>query len=217
MTVAAAGRRLPRPAGTELAPGEHDRLLARLSHAPQLVASALAASVADLRRRSRRAGRARGCATRPGWRTPSPALDGGQIAARTAAAVRLALADVASGLVALEACLGEGDRDTISGSVADLLCPRAGRPGDAAGQARPTDHSHGRPSQSSSRTGRARLARLFAAVAGHGVNIEDVRVEHAPGQPVGAAELAVAPDDQARLVPRCALTAGSVDGRRRRR
>jgi prephenate dehydrogenase len=43
------------------------------------------------------------------------------------------------------------------------------------------------------------LAELLAAVAGYGVNLEDLRVEHAPGQPEGAAELAVAPSAQTTL------------------
>jgi prephenate dehydrogenase len=41
---------------------------------------------------------------------------------------------------------------------------------------------------------------LFAEVADAGVNIEDVRVEHAPGQRLGTAELAVAPPEQSRLI-----------------
>jgi len=37
------------------------------------------------------------------------------------------------------------------------------------------------------------LARLFAAAGEAGVNIEDVSIEHSPGQPVGLVELSVAP------------------------
>jgi prephenate dehydrogenase len=37
------------------------------------------------------------------------------------------------------------------------------------------------------------LARLFAAAAAAGVNIEDVGIEHSPGAPVGVAELSVRP------------------------
>jgi prephenate dehydrogenase len=35
------------------------------------------------------------------------------------------------------------------------------------------------------------LARLFTDAGEAGVNIEDVRIEHSPGQPVGLIELAV--------------------------
>ena len=37
------------------------------------------------------------------------------------------------------------------------------------------------------------LGRLFVDVGAVGVNIEDIRIEHSPGQPVGLVELAVAP------------------------
>jgi len=36
------------------------------------------------------------------------------------------------------------------------------------------------------------LARLFADVGASGVNIEDVRIDHDPGRPVGLVELDVA-------------------------
>jgi prephenate dehydrogenase len=38
------------------------------------------------------------------------------------------------------------------------------------------------------------LARLFVAAGEAGVNLEDVAIEHSPGQPVGLVELSVAPD-----------------------
>ena len=37
------------------------------------------------------------------------------------------------------------------------------------------------------------LARLFADAGAAGINVEDVRIEHSPGQPVGLVELAVRP------------------------
>jgi prephenate dehydrogenase len=43
------------------------------------------------------------------------------------------------------------------------------------------------------------LARLFAAAGEAGVNIEDVSIEHSPGQPVGLVQLAVAPGAERRL------------------
>jgi prephenate dehydrogenase len=44
------------------------------------------------------------------------------------------------------------------------------------------------------------LARLFHATGAAGVNIEDVRIEHSPGLPVGVAELSVRPAEAARLL-----------------
>ena len=38
------------------------------------------------------------------------------------------------------------------------------------------------------------LARLFVAAGDAGVNVEDVSIEHAPGQPVGLVELSVRPE-----------------------
>jgi prephenate dehydrogenase len=49
------------------------------------------------------------------------------------------------------------------------------------------------------------LARLFATAGEAGVNIEDVAIEHSPGQPVGLVELSVAPGAEQRLAD--ALTA----------
>jgi prephenate dehydrogenase len=44
------------------------------------------------------------------------------------------------------------------------------------------------------------LARLFNAAGAAGVNIEDIRLEHSPGLPVGVAELYVRPDQASTLV-----------------
>jgi prephenate dehydrogenase len=44
------------------------------------------------------------------------------------------------------------------------------------------------------------LARLFAAAGAAGVNIEDVRIEHSPGLPVGVAELSVRPEQAGALL-----------------
>ena len=46
------------------------------------------------------------------------------------------------------------------------------------------------------------LARLFAAAGAVGVNIEDVRIEHSPGQPVGLVTLQVAPESAEPLTAR---------------
>jgi prephenate dehydrogenase len=50
------------------------------------------------------------------------------------------------------------------------------------------------------------LARLFEATGAAGVNVEDVRIEHSPGLPVGVAELSVRPAEAATLL--AALEAG---------
>ncbi len=50
------------------------------------------------------------------------------------------------------------------------------------------------------------LSRLFGAAGAAGVNIEDIRIEHSPGLPVGVAELSVRPAQAATLL--AALEAG---------
>ena len=54
------------------------------------------------------------------------------------------------------------------------------------------------------------LARLFADVGEIGVNIEDVRIDHDPGRPVGLVELTVAADRSTHLQ---AVARGSAAGR----
>ena len=56
------------------------------------------------------------------------------------------------------------------------------------------------------------LARLFAAAADAGVNVEDVGIEHSPGAPVGVAELSVRPASAGPLIN--ALTVGGWPVRR---
>jgi len=188
----------------ELAPDEHDRLLARLSHAPQLVASALAASVSGL---APSAAALSGTGLRDTTRlADSDPLMWGQIAAANASAVAEALRAVAAPLLALagrlEASTGEVDVDgagDVERDVADLM--RMGRAGRAL-----LPGKHGRPPVALASVHcvipdePGALARLFGEVAAVGVNIEDVRVEHAPGQALGTAELAVAPSEQSRLI-----------------
>ena len=56
------------------------------------------------------------------------------------------------------------------------------------------------------------LARLFNAAGDAGVNIEDIRIEHSPGLPVGVAELSVRPAAVAMLLD--AMEAGGWPVRR---
>ena len=58
------------------------------------------------------------------------------------------------------------------------------------------------------------LARLFNAAGEAGVNIEDIRLEHSPGLPVGVAELSIRPDQAVPLLD--AMEAGGWPVRRLR-
>jgi prephenate dehydrogenase len=44
------------------------------------------------------------------------------------------------------------------------------------------------------------LARLLTEIGETGVNLEDLRLEHSPGAPVGLAEISVLPEVEQRLV-----------------
>lgn len=179
-----------------LDPDQHDRVLARLSHAPQLVASALAATLADLDPET--VGLA-GTGLRDTTRVADsdPAM-WGQIAASNAAALAAALRAVADPLLALADTLDQ--RPATGGAAAADLVSR-GRRGRAL-----LPGKHGRRAASYATVHCAvpdepgALARLFADIAAEGVNVEDLRVEHAPGQPVGVIEMAVAPGDRSRLL-----------------
>jgi len=183
----------------------HDRWVAVVSHAPHLVAAAMAARLAaappealDL------AG--------PGLRdvTRIAAGDTGlwtQILAANAEPVAEVLASVAADLAEAAWMLTDGDPK----SVATLL--EVGQ----AGVARIPGKHGGEPREFTAvqvviRDQPGELSRLFGAAGAAGVNIEDVRIEHSPGLPVGVAELSVRPAEAATLL--AALEAGGWPVRR---
>lgn len=181
---------------------EHDRWVALVSHAPHVVAAAMAAQLTGAP-----AG-ALGLAGQ-GLRDVTRIAGGdsalwAQILAANAAPVARVLAAVAADLAA----------------VADALAETAAPPGPAeppslkllaglldegsAGVAR-IPGKRGAPMRDNAvvqvvipdRPGE--LARLFQVAGESGVNIEDIGIEHSPGLPVGVAELTVRPDSVARL------------------
>jgi prephenate dehydrogenase len=181
----------------------HDRWVALISHAPHVVAAALAAQLAlpsVPAEALQLAGQGLRDSTRIAvgdttlWR---------QILAGNAAPVAEVLTAVASDLAGAARALTEGN--TAGGEPAgdkqltELL--DHGR----AGVAR-IPGKHGGPARSfaavqvviSDRPGE--LARLFTAAAAAGVNIEDVGIEHSPGAPVGVAELSVRPEAAGPLI-----------------
>jgi prephenate dehydrogenase len=178
-------------------PVTHDRWVALVSHAPHVVAAAMAARLEP--------GRALDLAGQ-GLRdvTRIAAGDTGlwtQILTANAIPVSEVLAEVAADLAAAAAALAEGEPKPVT----DLL--HRGQ----AGVARiPGKHGGAQRSFAviqvviSDRPGE--LARLFNAAGAAGVNIEDIRIEHSPGLPVGVAELAIPPADVSALLD--ALQAG---------
>ncbi|MFI6510641.1 prephenate dehydrogenase [Streptosporangium sp. NPDC050855] len=169
---------------------EHDRAVAVVSHAPHVAASAVAARLADA------PAAALGLAG-PGVRdvtriaASDPALWTG-ILSGNALPVAEVLEAVAADLAAAAASLRSAADPAAMASVTELLHRGVAGTGRIPGK-------HGGPPRAYStvqviigdRPGE--LARLFKVAEAVGVNIEDVRLEHAPGLPLGAAELWVQP------------------------
>lgn len=172
---------------------EHDQCVALVSHVPHLVAAAVAVRCAD-------AGERALSLAGPGLRdvTRIAASDADlwtEILSANAGPVRAVLLAVAERLgAAAEMLAGISAGHEESGKLLTALL-ESGRdgvamiPGKQGGPA--PDYAivqvviGDKPGE---------LARLFAAAGTAGINIEDVRIEHSPGLPVGVAELSVRPE-----------------------
>lgn len=204
-------------------PATHDRWVALVSHAPHLVAVAMAARLAPSSVPSEALKLAGG-----GLRDVTRIAAGDsalwtQILSANAGPVAEVVAEVAEDLAAVARLLSRLPQESpapprqASASVAGtdgitslLDRGRAGTgriPGKHGGQPRNFTIVQvviaDRPGE---------LARLFNAAGAAGVNIEDIRLEHSPGLPVGVAELSVRPDQAATLLD--AMEAGGWPVRR---
>jgi prephenate dehydrogenase len=186
-------------------PATHDRWVALVSHAPHLVAVAMAARLAPSAVPGdalRLAGQGLRDVTRIAagdsalWRQILLANAGP--VAEVVAAVAADLADAARALARSEDVAGLLDRGRAG--VARI-------PGKHGGQ-----QGHFTVVQVVIADRPGELARLFNAAGAAGVNIEDVRIEHSPGLPVGVAELSVRPEQAATLLD--AMQAGGWPVRR---
>jgi prephenate dehydrogenase len=181
---------------TVMSAAEHDALLARLSHSPQLVASALAAALIGLER-------GQVALAGNGLRDTSRLADSdaalwAEIVAANPAEVAAALRRVVSPLGALAEVLDAGDPAQAATAVRELV--ERGRHGRdlLAGK-------HGQPAVRWATVSvvvpdaPGALARLLADAAAAEVNVEDIRVDHSPGRPFGVCELDVAPGSDGSL------------------
>jgi prephenate dehydrogenase len=167
-----------------LSPAEHDDAVALVSHTPHLVAALVAARLGQAPEQEvRLAGPGVGDVTRVAGSDPRLWTE---ILTANAQAVRPVLAALRDDLDGVLAALDASD----AGAVAAVL--RAG----VDGRARlPGKHWHPHETYDtvlvrlSDRPGQ--LARLFGDVGDAGVNVEDVRIEHVPGERVGEVELDV--------------------------
>lgn len=173
----------------------HDAGVALVSHAPQLVASLLAARLAS------GSGRALGLAgqgVRDTTRIASsdPAL-WVQILAANADAVAEVLRPLRDDLDRALAALAEPEAPGSRRALAELIAAGnagvallPGKHGRDARFTRLVVHVEDRPGE---------LARLLTEIGEEGVNLEDLRIEHSPGAQLGFAEVSVVPEAAPRL------------------
>ena len=167
-----------------LSPEEHDRAVARTSHVPHLLASLVAARLAE-------APEGHLALTGQGVRDVTRVAAGdpalyGQIVTQNADAVLTLLGEVRGQLDALIAAVSNADRGGLEAVLREGVAGTRAIPGKHGAPVRPMrsvfvsvpDHP-------------GELARLFADAGASEVNIEDVHIDHDPGRPVGLVELVV--------------------------
>ncbi len=168
---------------------DHDTSVALTSHLPQILASAMAARLTD-------ADPASLVLTGQGLRdvtriAASDPLLWGQIVQGNAQAIAQVLGQVIADLTSLQESLSDGGADAFDVAQALIAAGQVGHskiPGKHGSSAqRYANVSVVIPDEPGA------LAQLFQAVGELGVNIEDLLLEHSPGQPVGLATLYVAP------------------------
>jgi prephenate dehydrogenase len=173
---------------------EHDRAVALTSHTPQVVSSLVAAGLDSLGTAEvRLSGQGLRDMTRLAGSDPDLWTE---ILTSNAVPVSAAI----DGLIERLVVVRDGLRGERGGTAAVRGALRAGVDGVAR-----VPGKHGTqpvpyavvPVVIEDRPGE--LGRLFASAARTGVNLEDVRIDHAQGRPTGLVELEVSPDSAAML------------------
>jgi cytidylate kinase len=190
-------------------PDQHDEVLAVTSHLPQLVASGLAAAVADLGRSA--VGLSGPALTDMTRIADSPIEMWNQIVAANRVPIVAGIDHLVESLSALREALAHGDDEAVSGATTALLLRgRAGRSListkhvglGAGGSVAPA--SRWVWVEASLPDVPGGLAAILLAAAQQGINVEDVRLDHASHAAAGTVALAVAEHDATRL--RASLT-----------
>lgn len=191
-----------------MTPEEHDRAVALVSHAPQLLSSVLAGQLVGAdEAHVRVAGQGLRDMTRIAASDDQLWTD---ILSTNAGPVAEVLDSIIASLVFARESLADVEGDRESTRLTDVL--REG----AVGQLRiPGKHGGAAASYECVAVMLAdspgELARLFAAAGDEGINTEDVRIEHILGRPSGLVEVFVSPDRGEAL--RVALRARGFDVR----
>lgn len=168
----------------ELAPEEHDLAVARISHVPHLLAVLVAGRLAEAPpEHLALSGQGVRDVTRVAGGDPALWQ---QIVTGNAGAVLGLLGEVRSELDRLIEAVEAGSREDLTSLLARGVAGTRAIPGKHGGPMRPMrsvfvsvpDHP-------------GELARLFADAGASEVNIEDIRIDHDPGRPVGLVELSV--------------------------
>ncbi|HET7902184.1 MAG TPA: prephenate dehydrogenase [Candidatus Nanopelagicales bacterium] len=171
----------------QTSPEAHDRAVALTSHTPQVVSSLVAAGLAPLDESDvRLSGQGLRDVTR--LASSDPAL-WTEILSSNAGPVADALDGLLVRLAAVRDGLRDGRPDDVRAALAAGVAGASHVPGKHGSQPVPYAVV---PVVIADRPGE--LGRLFAAVGATGVNLEDVRIEHAQGRPTGIVELEVRPD-----------------------
>lgn len=167
-----------------LTPQEHDRAVARTSHVPHLL-SVLAAARLAAGPENHLALSGQGVRDVTRVAAGDPRLYS-QIVGANADAVLDLLGEVREQLDAVIAAVGSGDRGALEDVLTSGVAGTRVIPAKHGGPARPMrsvwvsvpDHP-------------GELARLLADAVASEVNVEDIRIDHDPGRPVGLVELVV--------------------------
>jgi prephenate dehydrogenase len=168
----------------------HDDAVAVVSHAPQLVASLLAARLVDAPDHATDlAGQGLRDTTRIAGSDPGLWV---QILSANAARVLPVLSDLRDDLDAVVEALADPSAPGAQRALADLLA--AGNDGVAR-----IPGKHGVDLRTTTLTvlvddRPGQIARLLTEIGELGVNLEDMRLEHSPGAPIGIVEVAVLPE-----------------------
>jgi prephenate dehydrogenase len=166
-------------------PAEHDEAVARTSHLPHLLAALVAGRMTDAPR-DHLALSGQGVRDVTRIAAGDPAL-WQQIVAANSTALSTLLHAVRDDVDTLLAALDTGDREAVGALLDRGVAGTAVIPG-----------KHGGPAVAETSLFVAvpdhpgELARLLADAGEIGVNIEDLRIDHDPGRPVGLVELFVA-------------------------